>query len=110
MSSLISLSIDVTKITKSKIKDGKYLEVTISVDDQTNQWGKNASIYESQTKEERESKASKTYIGGGKVVQPRSYRSNKPRHWHRGPPPVSMCRFSALLFYIYYLYYLYFFL
>ena len=68
MSSLISLSIDVTKITKSKIKDGKYLEVTISVDDQTNQWGKNASIYESQTKEERESKASKTYIGGGKVV------------------------------------------
>jgi hypothetical protein len=68
MSSLISLSIDVTKITKSKIKDGKYLEVTISVDDQTNQWGKNASIYESQTKEERESKASKAYIGGGKVV------------------------------------------
>lgn len=68
MSALISLSIDVTKITKSKIKDGKYLEVTISVDDQTNQWGKNASIYESQTKEERESKASKAYIGGGKVV------------------------------------------
>jgi hypothetical protein len=68
MSTLISLSIDVTKITKSKIKDGKYLDVTISVDDQTNQWGKNASIYESQTKEERDSKASKSYIGGGKVV------------------------------------------
>ena len=68
MSALISLSIDVTKITRSKITDGKYLEVTISVDDQTNQWGKNASIYESQTKEERESKTSKTYIGGGKVV------------------------------------------
>ena len=59
MSTLISLSIDVTKITKSKIKDGKYLDVTISVDDQTNQWGKNASIYESQTKEERDSKAPK---------------------------------------------------
>lgn len=68
MSTLISLSIDVTKITKSKIKDGKYLDVTISVDDATNQWGKNASIYESQTKEEREAKASKAYIGGGKVV------------------------------------------
>lgn len=68
MSSLISLSIDVTKITKSKLKDGKYLDVTISVDDQTNQWGKNASIYESQTKEERDSKAPKSYIGGGKVV------------------------------------------
>ena len=57
-----------SKITKSKIKDGKYLDVTISVDDATNQWGKNASIYESQTKEEREAKASKAYIGGGKVV------------------------------------------
>ena len=68
MSTLISLSIDVSKITKSKIKDGKYLDVTISVDDQTNQWGKNASIYESQTKEERDSKAPKSYIGGGKVV------------------------------------------
>lgn len=68
MSTLISLSIDVSKITKSKIKDGKYLDVTISVDDATNQWGKNASIYESQTKEEREAKASKAYIGGGKVV------------------------------------------
>jgi hypothetical protein len=68
MSTLISLSIDVTKITKSKLKDGKYLDVTISVDDATNQWGKNASIYESQTKEEREAKASKAYIGGGKVV------------------------------------------
>jgi hypothetical protein len=68
MSTLISLSIDVTKITKSKIKDGKYLDVTISVDDQTNQWGKKASIYESQTKEERDSKASKSYIGGVKVV------------------------------------------
>lgn len=68
MSALISLSIDVSKITKSKIKDGKYLDVTISVDDQTNQWGKNASIYESQTKEERDSKAPKSYIGSGKVV------------------------------------------
>ena len=58
MSTLISLSIDVTKITKSKIKDGKYLDVTISVDDATNQWGKNASIYESQTKEERQEKSS----------------------------------------------------
>lgn len=68
MSTLISLSIDVSKITKSKIKDMKYLDVTISVDDATNQWGKNASIYESQTKEERESKDPKAYIGGGKVV------------------------------------------
>ena len=57
-----------SKITKSKIKDMKYLDVTISVDDATNQWGKNASIYESQTKEEREAKAPKAYIGGGKVV------------------------------------------
>jgi hypothetical protein len=68
MSALISVSLDVSKIDKSKIKDGKYLELTISVDDETNQWGKNTSVYHSQTKEERESKASRAYIGGGKVV------------------------------------------
>jgi hypothetical protein len=68
MSALISVSIDLSKIDKSKAKDGKYLDVTISVDDETNQWGKNVSAYHSQTKEERDSKAPRAYIGGGKVV------------------------------------------
>lgn len=53
MAQLISLSIDVTKITKSKIKDGKWLNLTISVNNEVNEYGKNVSLYEEQTKEER---------------------------------------------------------
>ena len=68
MAQLISLSIDVTKITKSKIKDGKWLNLTISVNTEPNEWGKNVSIYEEQSKEERESKEKKNYLGSGKVV------------------------------------------
>lgn len=68
MAQLISLSIDVTKITKSKIKDGKWLNLTISVNNEVNEYGKNVSLYEEQTKEERESKAKRSYLGSGKVV------------------------------------------
>lgn len=68
MAQLISLSIDVTKITKSKIKEGKWLNVTLSVNNEANEYGKNVSIYEEQTKEERDSKAKRSYLGSGKVV------------------------------------------
>ena len=68
MSALVSFSIDVTKIDKNKIKDGKWLNLTLSIDDQTNQWGQNASCYHAQSKEEREAKANRTYLGNGKVV------------------------------------------
>ena len=67
MSSVISLSIDLTKITKSRLKDGKYLQTTISINDET-KYGNNVSMYESQSKEERTSKAPRTYIANGRVV------------------------------------------
>jgi hypothetical protein len=68
MSTLINASIDVTKIDKAKLYNGKYLNVTISINDQTDAYGNNVSVTESQTKEERDLKTSKRYIGNGKVV------------------------------------------
>jgi len=71
MATLASASIDVTKIDKSKLidgKKGKYLPLTFSVNNEVDQFGNNVSIFISQTKEERESKAPKTYLGNGKVV------------------------------------------
>lgn len=68
MSTLISGSIDLTKIDKSKLKDGKYLNVQISVNDTTDNYGNNVSITVNQTKEEREAKEKKTYLGNAKVV------------------------------------------
>jgi len=67
MATLIGLSIDVTKIDKSKLAKGKYLNITVSVQDETNQYGQNVSVYHEQTKEEREAKTNRDYLGNGKV-------------------------------------------
>jgi len=50
-----------------KGKDGKYKDYTISISDFTNDYGQNVSMYEEQSKEEREQKVPKKYIGNGKV-------------------------------------------
>ncbi len=71
MAQLFSASIDVKKITKGKLVEGKkgtYANVTISINDEADQYGNTASIYESQTQEEREAKAPKVYLGNAKLV------------------------------------------
>ena len=69
---IISCSMDVTKIDKSKLIQGKngamYFNFDVIVKDEKDQYGKDASVSISQTKEEREAKAKKVYIGSGKVV------------------------------------------
>ena len=67
MSAIIQMSIDVTKIDKSKLKDGKYLNVNISVNNET-KFDNNVSMCYNQSKEERESGAKKTYFANGKVI------------------------------------------
>ena len=64
MPHLISLSIDKTKVTK----DGKYLNITIGIADETDQYGNSVSAWEAQTKEERESGEKRTYVGNGRVL------------------------------------------
>ncbi len=72
MSTLINFSLRVDKLPKEKFVIGKdgavYYNGTISISDETNQWGQNVSITDSQTQEEREAKKPKTYLGNGKVV------------------------------------------
>lgn len=71
MSAIINLSIDVTKIDESKLikgKKGTYLNLTVSVNNELDNYGNNASCYISQSKEEREAKANRTYLGNGKVA------------------------------------------
>ena len=69
MSSIINASIDLSKVDKSKIfeKDGKkWLNLSISINDET-RYGNNVGIALGQSKEERDAKANKTFIGNGKV-------------------------------------------
>lgn len=67
MSAIIQMSIDLTKIDKSKLKDGKYLNVSISVNDET-KYDNNVSMCYNQTKEERDSGAKKIYFANGRVI------------------------------------------
>ena len=72
MSSIINLSIRVDKLPKEKFVMGKdgavYYNCTLSVNDEANQWGQNVALTDSQTKEEREAKKAKNYLGNGNVV------------------------------------------
>ena len=71
MSTLITGSIRVDKLPKEKFikgKDGKvFYNLTISVGDET-RYGNNVAFIDSQTKEERDAKVAKNYLGNGKVV------------------------------------------
>jgi len=72
MGALINLSLRVDKLPKEKFVQGKdgavYYNFTIGVNDESNQYGQNVSATDSQTKEEREAKKAKTYLGNGNVV------------------------------------------
>lgn len=71
MSAIINASIRVDKLPKEKFVKGKdnavYYNLTIAIQDDT-RYGNNVAIMDSQTKEEREAKVAKTYLGNGKVV------------------------------------------
>ena len=71
MSTLINGSIRVDKLPKEKFIKGKdgavYYNFTISVQDET-RYGNNVAFMDSQTKEERDAKMPKNYLGNGKVV------------------------------------------
>ena len=71
MASIIKASIDLTKIPKDKIyqgKKGKYLPITITLNNDLDQFGNQGPVVVEQTKEERDAKAEKTYLGNVKVV------------------------------------------
>ena len=60
MSSLIKIGI--------KDRNGKYKNYMISVSDELDQYGNNVAMYVEQSKEEREAKVKRTYVGNGRVV------------------------------------------
>jgi len=71
MASIIKASINLNEIPKSKIidgKKGKYLPITFTLNDEADQFGNQGPITVEQTKEERDSKTAKVYLGNVKVV------------------------------------------
>jgi hypothetical protein len=71
MASIIKASINLSNVDKSKIidgKKGKYLPITITLNDEPDQFGNQGPIVIAQSKEEREAKTAKTYLGNVQVV------------------------------------------
>jgi len=71
MASIITASINLNEIDKTKIikgKKGQYLPISITINDEVDQFGNQGPITMSQSKEEREAKSPKNYLGNVKVV------------------------------------------
>ena len=71
MASIIKTSINLNDIPKDKIyvgKKGKYLPITITINNEVDQFGNQGPVVVEQTKEERDAKTAKTYLGNVKVV------------------------------------------
>ncbi len=74
MAQIINISIDLLKVDKSKIKEvqlkkggtAKFLDLSIFIMDEQDQYGNIASVSINQTKEEREANTPKVYVGNGK--------------------------------------------
>lgn len=87
MAQLLNVSIDVSKIDKSKLikgKKGTYLNLTVAVNDEKDNYDNDCSAWQSQTKEEREAGNPKNYLGNGRVIwngttnQQQTTSSNEP--------------------------------
>jgi len=71
MASIIKGSINLSEIPKEKVfvgKKGKYLPITITINDEVDPYGNQGPVVVEQSKEEREAKAPKVYLGNVKVV------------------------------------------
>ena len=97
MASIVNFSIDLTKIPKDKIidgKKGKYLPITLTLNDEVDQFGNNGPVIVAQSKEEREAIVGKVYLGNatvawtnGQNVEP-APREGQPQQRQAAPAPV----------------------
>ena len=58
-------------------KGEKGIELTVSLNDESNNYGQNISAYVAQSKEQREKKVDKFYVGNGKTF------------WTKGETPIA---------------------
>ena len=73
MAQLINAQVNKSKLQglvhyTNKRTGEESVNITIALNDTPDQYGNNASIWISQTKEERDAKTPKIYVGNGKVI------------------------------------------
>lgn len=72
MGQLLNISIDLSKVDKSRIIKGKngskYYNLSLWVADEKDQYGNDVSVFDSQTKEQRDAKEKRNFLGNGRVM------------------------------------------
>lgn len=87
MASIIKANINLNEIPKDKIYNGKkgsYLGITITLNDEVDQFGNQGPVVVEQSKEEREAKAPKVYLGNVKVVWTNGENVDKAPYMENG--------------------------
>lgn len=98
MALIASVSINLTKIDKNKIKkfdkngnpfkDGaQYYDLTVTLNDEKDQWGNDIAVTDAQTKEQRDAKEKKTYLGNGRVIWESKYEQ-KPDDYQKSTEAI----------------------
>ncbi len=71
MAQLLNVSINLSKVDKAKIikgQKGSYLNLTIEVKDEKDQYDNDVSTWQAQEKSERESGQHRNYLGDGRII------------------------------------------
>ena len=93
MAGIVKANINLDAIPKDKIykgKKGRYLPISITINDEPDQFGNQGPVIVDQTKEEREAKTEKVYLGNVKVVWTNDNNVGvAPRHEQQTAPPVT---------------------
>ena len=60
---------DIPKTHMNKAKNGKiYGEIIVGIRKEPDQWGRDLKVYMKPSKQDREEKAPKNYVGGGRMI------------------------------------------
>jgi len=65
MATIVKLGV---KAADLEVNEKGYANINVAINDEVNQWGQNASAWNEQTKEDREAKNPRKYVGNGRVV------------------------------------------
>ncbi len=91
MALILAASINLNEIPKDKIiigKKGKYLPISITLNDELDQFGNQGPVIVSQSKEERTAKEAKTYLGNVKLVWTNGEVKKFDNPQQQSAPPV----------------------
>ena len=95
MALILAASINLNEIPKDKIivgKKGKYLPISITLNDELDQFGNQGPVIVSQSKEERTAKEAKTYLGNVKLVWTNGEvkKFDNPQQQQAAPAPAAV--------------------